>query len=85
MTTLVFFRKDGFYPMDVSPMPGDLPDKPIEEIARDNAECNPDTIRVEDLLGNVLWRAPTTYPPPIVADGDFTKTASVFDDLGGSW
>ena len=56
MPTLVFFREDMFYPMDIPPMPGDLPDKPIEEIARDNAECNPGTIRVEDLHGRVLWR-----------------------------
>ncbi len=56
-TTLVFFRKDGFYPMDIPLMPGDLPDKTIEEIASDNAECNPGTIRVEDIHGRVLWRA----------------------------
>ena len=55
--TLVFFRKDFFYPMDMPPMPGDLPDKTIKEIARDNAECNPGTIRVEDIAGRVLWRA----------------------------
>lgn len=56
MTTLVFFREDGFYPMDIPPMPDDLPDKPIKEIARDNAEINPGTIRVEDLYGRILWR-----------------------------
>lgn len=52
VTTLVFFRKDMFYPLD---MPA-IPDKTIEELARDNAECNPGTIRVEDASGNVLWR-----------------------------
>ena len=57
MTTLVFFRKDRFYPMDIPPIPDDFPDKPIEKIARDNAECNPGTIRVEDTHGRVLWRA----------------------------
>ncbi len=58
MTTLVFFRADMFYPLDIPPMPGDYPGKTIKEIARDNAKCNPGTIRVEDLHGNVLWRAP---------------------------
>ena len=57
LTTLVFFRKDGFYPLDIPPMPRDLPDKSIEEIAQDNAEINPGTIRVEDIQGRVLWRA----------------------------
>ena len=52
-TTLVFFRKGGFYPLD---MPT-IPDKTIEEVARDNAECNPGTVRVEDIHGRVLWRA----------------------------
>ena len=59
-TTLVFFRMDGdeevFYPLDIPPMPGDHPGRTIEEIARANAECNPGTIRVEDIDGHVLWQ-----------------------------
>ena len=56
MITLVFFRQDFFYPMDIPPMPGDHPDKTIKEIARDNADCNPGTIRVEDINGRILWQ-----------------------------
>ena len=52
MTTLVFFRKDVFYPLDMPIILG----KTIEEVARDNAECNPGTIRVEDITGRILWR-----------------------------
>ena len=56
LVTLVFFREDMFYPIDIPPMPDDQPNKTIEEIALDNAELNPGTIRVEDIHGNVLWR-----------------------------
>ena len=57
MMTLVFFRQGFFYPMNIPPMPGDHSGKTIEEIARDNAECNPGTIRVEDINGRILWQA----------------------------
>ena len=57
MITLVFFREGFFYPMNIPSMPDGMPDKSIKKIARDNAECNPGTLRVEDLNGHVLWRA----------------------------
>lgn len=50
--TLIFIREDGFYPLDMPFVPG----KTVLEIARDNARCNPGTIRVENILGQVLWR-----------------------------
>ncbi len=53
MMTLVFFRKDGFYLLDMPSISG----KTVHEIARDNALCNPDTIRVETVHGHILWRA----------------------------
>ena len=52
--TLVFFREDTFYPIEIPLIVG----KTIKEIARDNAKCNPGTIRVEDLNGHVLWQRP---------------------------
>jgi len=55
MTTLVFFRREFFYSMNIPQMPGDR-NKTIEEIARDNAECNPGTTRVEDINGHILWQ-----------------------------
>ncbi len=57
-TTLLFFRRiaaaEHFYPIEMPAIHG----KTIEEVARDNAECNPGTLRVEDLSGRVLWPAP---------------------------
>ncbi|KKN90032.1 hypothetical protein LCGC14_0231440 [marine sediment metagenome] len=57
MQIYIFFRlfegKERFYPIEV-------PDEVLigrtpEEVARDNAELNPGTIRVEDFEGNILW------------------------------
>ena len=47
--TLVFFRNEGFYPIDGVFAVG------LAKQARDNAELNPGTVRVEDGDGNVLW------------------------------
>jgi hypothetical protein len=44
--TFIFFRADGFYPLEIP-----------EATVADNAECNPGTIRVEDALtGEILWQ-----------------------------
>lgn len=57
LAPLIFFRlnngKEMWYPMEIPPelTLGKTP----EEIAKDNAECNPGTIRVEDIDGQVLW------------------------------
>lgn len=48
--TLIFFRADGWYPIQ------GLIGKPLSEQAEDNAVLNPGTLRVEDIDGNVLWR-----------------------------
>lgn len=52
MMLFIFFREhDGkgfFYPLELA--------SPAE--ARANAECNPGTIRVETVGGDVVWRAP---------------------------
>lgn len=47
---LIFFRKEGFYPLTV------LPDRPLAQQGADHAALNPGTLRVEDAEGNVLWR-----------------------------
>ncbi len=44
----VFVRESQFYVIELH---GD-------EDARNNALCNPGTVRVEDMLGNVVWSAP---------------------------
>lgn len=45
----LFFRADGFYYVTLY---GD------DEDIRANAELNPGTLRIEDLDGNVVWKAP---------------------------
>lgn len=47
---LIFFREGMFYPIQ-----GCL-GRPLAQQAKENAELNPGTIRVEDVHGNVLWR-----------------------------
>lgn len=47
---LIFFRGDMFYPIDA------LPGIDLKQQAKDHAECNPGTLRVEDVFGNVLWQ-----------------------------
>ncbi len=44
----VFFRADGFYPIELKD----------DEDARQNAEINPGTIRVENIDGDVVWPLP---------------------------
>lgn len=45
-TTYVFFREGGFfYPIYMKD----------DDDARRNAECNPGTIRVEDISGRIVW------------------------------
>jgi hypothetical protein len=46
MRLVVFFRKEGFYPLEL----------PITDDLAKHAECNPGTLRIEDLDGNILWR-----------------------------
>lgn len=46
MKTYLFFRLEGFYPLE-------LPDRDDQII--DHVKCNPGTIRVEDLEGNIIW------------------------------
>ena len=47
---MIFFRAEGFYP--IAAVKGiDLAAR-----ARDHAELNPGTLRIEDGEGNVLWR-----------------------------
>ena len=54
---LIFFRKGAdddvefFYPVEY---PDDV--KTPEQLATDSADCNPGTVRVEDIEGNVLWK-----------------------------
>lgn len=45
MTTYLFFRKDGFYPLEMRD----------DQDAKHNAEINPSTCRVETLDGRVVW------------------------------
>lgn len=47
---MIFVRAEGFYPVQ-----GVL-GIPLAEQARQHAELNPGTLRVEDLQANVLWR-----------------------------
>ncbi len=47
--TVIFFREDGFYPIQLSGL------KPSGIEAAEHAELNPGTLRVEDLQGAVLW------------------------------
>jgi hypothetical protein len=45
-TPYLFFRKDMFYSLEMK----------NDDDARVNAECNPGTLRVEDISGRVVWR-----------------------------
>jgi hypothetical protein len=46
----VFFRDEGFYPVQFSGL------KPARDEARDHAELNPGTRRIETTGGEVLWQ-----------------------------
>jgi hypothetical protein len=45
MNTYLFFRKDGWYPLELED----------DQHAKFNAELNPGTIRVETPTGRVIW------------------------------
>lgn len=45
MVPRIFVREDIFYMLD-------LPD---DDDLNAHAECNPGTLRIEDIMGNVLW------------------------------
>ncbi|MEE8234289.1 MAG: hypothetical protein V3R41_06390 [Gammaproteobacteria bacterium] len=47
---LIFFRDDHFYPIELEDGHGTE-----VEAAKANAECNPGTIRVENIQGDILW------------------------------
>lgn len=45
--TFIFFREGGmFYPIDIPP-----------ETVIDNVNCNPGTLKVEDIHGKIIWAA----------------------------
>lgn len=44
-TPYIFFRDGSFYPINMKD----------DDDARRNAECNPGTLRVEDINGRVVW------------------------------
>lgn len=43
---VIFFREGMFYPLEL----------PVTDDLAKHAECNPGTLRIEDIRGNVLWR-----------------------------
>jgi hypothetical protein len=45
MNTHLFFRQDGFYPLELK----------NDQDAKWNAENNPGTVRVETIAGNIIW------------------------------
>lgn len=49
--TMIFFRQGHFYLVQ------GVIGVPMKKQAKDNAELNPGTVRVEDIDGNVLWDA----------------------------
>ena len=55
VSTYIFFRKDGFYPLELE----SFHDKTDDEVAIDNANCNPGTLKVEKCRsGNttsIIW------------------------------
>ncbi|HVJ44692.1 MAG TPA: hypothetical protein VM639_24560 [Dongiaceae bacterium] len=46
MTVYIFFRDIGWYPVELKD----------DQDAKAIAECNPGTLRVEDINGRVVWR-----------------------------
>jgi hypothetical protein len=44
--TVIFFRREGWYPVEVSE----------DEDLGKHVELNPGTLRIEDIEGRVLWR-----------------------------
>lgn len=54
MPIAIFFREDGFYPVEF--MDPAKCGKSMPEQAGEHAELNPGTLRIEDVEGNVLWQ-----------------------------
>ena len=50
-TKLIFTRKDGFYTLEVEVKKGET----LIQIAKENAENNKGTLKVENLDGDILW------------------------------
>ena len=46
---VIFFRPEGFYPVQLYGL------KPAVDEIPDHVDLNPETQRVEDMMGNVLW------------------------------
>jgi hypothetical protein len=46
LTVFIFFRKEGWYPVEIPP-----------EQLDENIRLNPGTLKVEDMQGNVVWSA----------------------------
>ena len=52
--TVIFFREGGYwYPLDL----------PLDDDLDAHARCNPGTVRIEDVVGRVLWPVPCSSPP----------------------
>lgn len=52
MKEYIFFRKTGFYSIQLE---SPTQDKTDDEFAQDNALCNPGTVKVKDIFGNVIF------------------------------
>ena len=52
LSIFIFFRAEGWYPVEI---PADQLDE--------NIRLNPGTLRVEDIAGNVVWKAPEREEP----------------------
>jgi len=57
MSIYIFIRENGFYPLELEPFQG----KTDDEVAIDNAKCNPGTLRVRKCVGKddvrTIWVA----------------------------
>lgn len=53
--TVIFFRQQGFYPVQLSGL------KSTEDEVPDHVALNPGTIRVEDMDGNVIYPKEVTH------------------------
>ena len=53
INTILMIREDMFYPVDVPASV--LESRTLRQVAKDFADCNPGTVRVEDIKGQTLW------------------------------